>query len=182
MTAYDRFSLLDLFSLGLTNIDRLTETYSVGFYGLYLTQWPECSIIARHSTSGQNMGYVIGKVEGEGEDWHGHVSAVTVASPFRRQGLARLLMCYIEAVSDKLHKGYFVDLFVRKSNNTAQIMYEKLGYIVYRRVLKYYQGSKEISDEDALDMRKPMTANTSRKKSAVIPLKHPILPHQLEWQ
>lgn len=35
--------------------------------------------------SGQRtMGYIIGKAEGQGENWHGHVTAVTVAPEFRR--------------------------------------------------------------------------------------------------
>jgi N-terminal acetyltransferase B complex catalytic subunit len=42
----------------------------------------------------------MGKAEGEGENWHGHVSAVTVAAESRRIGLAKLLMDYLESVSD----------------------------------------------------------------------------------
>ena len=44
------------------------------------------------------MGYIMGKAEGVGESWHGHVSAVTVAPEFRRMGLARTLMCNLEEV------------------------------------------------------------------------------------
>lgn len=34
--------------------------------------------------AGQNaMGYILGKVEGEDENWHGHVTALTVAPDFR---------------------------------------------------------------------------------------------------
>lgn len=29
------------------------------------------------------MGYIMGKSEGEGEKWHGHVTAVTVAPEYR---------------------------------------------------------------------------------------------------
>lgn len=31
----------------------------------------------------QAMGYIIGKVEGKGESWHGHITAVTVAPEYR---------------------------------------------------------------------------------------------------
>lgn len=41
------------------------------------------------------------------------------------------------------HDGYFVDLFVRKSNNVAISMYEKFGYSIYRRVLGYYSGTED---------------------------------------
>lgn len=91
----------------------------------------------------------------------------------------------IEATSTSIHQAYFVDLFVRKSNQVAQDMYFKLGYIVYRRVLSYYRGegprSPFKSDEDALDMRKALPRNATRKVSSVIPLTKPITPEQLEW-
>lgn len=45
---------------------------------------------------------VMGKVEGQGESWHGHVTAVTVASEYRRQQLAKKLMHILEDISDKM--------------------------------------------------------------------------------
>ena len=44
----------------------------------------------------------MGKVEGQGESWHGHVTAVSVASEFRRQKLAKTLMHLLEEISDKM--------------------------------------------------------------------------------
>ena len=41
---------------------------------------------------------------------------------------------------------FFVDLFVRMSNNVAVDMYKQLGYVIYRIVLEYYSGDP---DEDA---------------------------------
>jgi N-terminal acetyltransferase B complex catalytic subunit len=43
----------------------------------------------------------MGKAEGEGENWHGHVTAVTVAPLFRKLGLARQLMNLLESISEK---------------------------------------------------------------------------------
>lgn len=83
---------------------------------------------------------VMGKVEGTDTDWHGHVTALTVAPEYRRLGLANQLMFELETISDKQHEGYFVDLFVRKSNDVAIDMYKRLGYVVYRTVLGYYSG------------------------------------------
>jgi N-terminal acetyltransferase B complex catalytic subunit len=99
------------------------------------------------------MGYVLGKAEGEGKLWHGHVSAVTVAPEYRRLGLAKTLMDYFEDVSVNTYNAFFVDLFVRASNRLAINMYEKFGYISYRQVLGYYSGELP---EDALDMRKAL--------------------------
>jgi len=90
------------------------------------------------------------------KDWHGHVSAVTVAPQFRRQGLAKALMAYLEEVTTKWHDAYFVDLFVRPSNNVAVGFYKQLGYEVYRTVAGYYGSSDGSNGEDANDMRKSM--------------------------
>ena len=46
---------------------------------------------------------MIGKAEGKGREWHGHVTAVTVAPQYRRLGLARILMKFLEEVSDKTY-------------------------------------------------------------------------------
>ena len=45
----------------------------------------------------------MGKAEGkvEREEWHGHVTAVTVAPEFRRLGLAAKLMAGLEDISEK---------------------------------------------------------------------------------
>jgi N-terminal acetyltransferase B complex catalytic subunit len=120
---------------------------------------------------------VLGKAEGEGKLWHGHVTAVTVAPECRRLGLATKLMSVLEETTEKVyghmpslhdlkrpsigvqlgavrvatervghqcrHNGYFVDLFVRKSNELAITLYSKLGYSTYRRVIGYYSGQED---------------------------------------
>lgn len=180
MTSYLPMRFSDLLTFNNVNFDHLTETYSVSFYGNYITKWPEYQKVARHGPTGVMMGYVIGKAEGEGEDLHGHVSAVTVAPPFRRTGLGRAMMAFLEEVTDTVHNAYFVDLFVRQSNSVAQDMYHALGYTVYRRVLGYYRELRGPS-EDALDMRKAMRRHCERSRSAVVPLPKPITPDELEW-
>jgi ribosomal protein S18 acetylase RimI-like enzyme len=42
----------------------------------------------------------MGKAEGRGKSWHGHVSVLTVTPEFRRMGLARTCMRELERVSD----------------------------------------------------------------------------------
>lgn len=44
---------------------------------------------------------VMGKAEGGGEKWHGHVTALTVAPEFRRLGLAGKLMNNLEQISEQ---------------------------------------------------------------------------------
>ncbi|XP_044981262.1 E3 ubiquitin-protein ligase DA2-like isoform X3 [Hordeum vulgare subsp. vulgare] len=48
------------------------------------------------------------------------------------------------------------------------------GYVVYRRVLRYYSG-----EEDGLDMRKALSQDVDKK--SIIPLKRPITPGELEY-
>lgn len=114
------------------------------------------------------MGYNMGKIEGNGENWHGHVTALSVASNYRRINLAAKLMAELEIVSDR-KQAYFVDLFVRQSNNIAIQMYEKIGYSIYRRVLDYYSGDP---DEDAFDMRKALSRDVCKR--SIKPLMHPV--------
>lgn len=45
---------------------------------------------------------VLGKAEGLNENWHGHVTAVTVAPTYRRQRLAEKLMALLEDVTERM--------------------------------------------------------------------------------
>ncbi|GKY98492.1 N-acetyltransferase 5 [Mayamaea pseudoterrestris] len=175
MTTLRQFRIEDCLKFNQVNLDVLTETYNGSFYMSYLSKWPESFVVAE-SPHGSIMGYVLGKSEGEGNLWHGHVSAVTVAPAYRRLGLAKTLMDYFEDVSIRTYNAYFVDLFVRQSNHLAISMYEKFGYRTYRRVLGYYSGELP---EDALDMRKALPRDPD--KLSMVPLEHPVLPQDLEW-
>lgn len=92
-----------------------------------------------------------------------------------------MLMQDFEEICASVYNAYFVDLFVRASNGLAISMYEKLGYIQYRRVLGYYSGENpDMKSEDAWDMRKALPRD--KEKLSVIPLDHPIHPDDLEWR
>jgi len=163
----------DMFRFNSVNLDPLTETYGLSFYLQYLAHWPEYFQVVE-SPSGEIMGYIMGKAEGHKENWHGHVTALTVSPDYRRLGVAAILMAGLEEISEK-KRTYFVDLFVRVSNRVAIEMYKQLGYIVYRRVLEYYSGDP---DEDAFDMRKALSQDV--EKTSVIPLTHPVRPEDIE--
>lgn len=167
MTNLRPFNCDDLFALNEVNLDPLTETYGLTFYLHYLVRWPDYFIVGEHP-SGDMMAYIMGKVEGDGENWHGHVTALSVASIYRRTNLAAKLMMELETVSER-KQAYFVDLFVRQSNHVAMTMYERLGYSVYRRVLDYYSGDP---DEDAFDMRKALSKDIHKR--SIKPLTHPV--------
>lgn len=186
MTTIRQFCCDDLFKFNNINLDPFTETYGIGFYLQYLARWPEYFLVAE-SPAGDSMAYIMGKAEGPDENWHGHVTAVTVGEGYRRLGLAKRLMDALEEISEK-KSCYFVDLFVRVSNSVAITMYHKLGYVVYRTVVDYYSGGGSTSDdgggtvaedEDAYDMRKALSRDTEKK--SVIPLTRPVQMHELEY-
>ena len=169
MTTTRALTCDDLFRFNNVNLDVLTETYNMPFYLQYLAKWPSYFQVLE-APCGKLMGYVMGKAEHlhnggkvhRETDWHGHVTAVTVAPEYRRLGLARRLMGSLEEVSEKTYNGYFVDLFVRCSNAVAINMYQKFGYTCYRRVVGYYSGADK---EDAYDMRKPLARDRRRVSS-----------------
>ncbi|CAG5179118.1 uncharacterized protein ALTATR162_LOCUS9042 [Alternaria atra] len=161
----------DLLRISECNLDHLTETYNIGFYLEYLTKWPElCQII--EGMDGEIEGYsttlLLGKLESSPFEppikpykpsttgvqypnylpYHGHITALTVAPSARRLGHATALSSALERSSDAAN-AWFVDLFVRRSNEIAKELYRKMGYSVYRVVKDYYNDG-----EDALDMRK----------------------------
>uniref|UniRef100_A0A8C5KUI8 N-alpha-acetyltransferase 20 n=1 Tax=Jaculus jaculus TaxID=51337 RepID=A0A8C5KUI8_JACJA len=164
MTTLRAFTCDDLFRFNNINLDPLTETYGIPFYLQYLAHWPEYFIVAE-APGGELMGY------------HGHVTALSVAPEFRRLGLAAKLMELLEEISER-KGGFFVDLFVRVSNQVAVNMYKQLGYSVYRTVIEYYSASNGEPDEDAYDMRKALSRDTEKK--SIIPLPHPVRPEDIE--
>ena len=99
----------------------------MSFYMSYMSKQPEAFTVAE-APNKDLMGYMLGKAEGDGPLWHGHVSAVTVAPSYRRLGLAKMLMDNFEQLCVDTYDAFFVDLFVRESNKVAQAMYEKFGY------------------------------------------------------
>ncbi len=136
---------MDLFDFNGANLDPFTETYGMNFYMMYMTKWPEYFKVSR-APSGEIMGYYIGKAEGEDKkkEWHGHVSALTVAPEYRRLGLATQLMEDLETVTIDKHNAWFIDLFVRSSNSAAIEFYKrKMGYIIFRTIIGYYSDNKE---------------------------------------
>lgn len=142
----------DLLLCNNVNLDYYTDNFNAAFYMDYLTRWPELCIVAE-SPDGCIAGYVIGKVEGTGRNWHGHVTAISVAPQYRRSDVATELVKRLQDVSEA-YRCYFIDLFVRETNKSAIKFYQRLGYTTYRVVPKYYTG---VNPEDAWEMRKPLS-------------------------
>lgn len=198
MSSYEPFEATDLLHLNNVNLDTLTENFPLDFYAEYLILWPSLFF---KSTENDNLsqdnsrhttisGYMMGKTEGKGPEWHTHITAVTVAPEFRRIALASKLCNTLEAITDSdPHNVNFIDLFVKCNNKLAINLYEKLGYSVYRRVIGYYNGAKEPypsdlkttnDDKDAFDMRKGMTRDKGRSTRSD-GRKHKCYPHEVAF-
>ncbi|CCK68434.1 peptide alpha-N-acetyltransferase complex B subunit NAT3 KNAG_0A07820 [Huiozyma naganishii CBS 8797] len=178
MTTIEPFEATDLLYLNNVNLDALTENFPLEFYFEYLILWPDLFFKSVESTvdckiSRDNIsGYMMAKTEGKQQEWHSHITAVTVAPEFRRISLASRLCNTLESITDSSPRNVnFIDLFVKCNNALAVRLYEKLGYSVYRRVVGYYNGpddpypdsTKTISDEkDAFDMRKSMARDKGK--------------------
>uniref|UniRef100_A0A7E4V8R5 N-alpha-acetyltransferase 20 n=1 Tax=Panagrellus redivivus TaxID=6233 RepID=A0A7E4V8R5_PANRE len=158
----------DLLKINSINLDPYTETYGIQFYAQYMCGRMPFVFYKAEDKKGRLAGYLMGKLEGEGDQWHGHITAITVGDAFRRQGVARLLMDKFEKLCIE-QNCYFIDLYVRISNKVAVEMYTKMGYIVYQQIIEYYSGE---DPEDGYDMHKALPADVD--KLSMIPKPHPV--------
>ncbi|TRX92940.1 hypothetical protein FHL15_006078 [Xylaria flabelliformis] len=173
MTSFRAFTPADLNRFAKCNLDPLTETYDIGFYLQYYAKWPSLFQVAVDDR-GNILGYIMGKTESSPDyfkgsehylPWHAHITALTVAPEARRLGIGRILTEKLEAGAEAADT-WFIDLFVRKSNEKAIRFYENMGYSVYRVVKDYY--GDNVNDptahgEDAYDMRKPTKRDKTLK-------------------
>lgn len=194
MTSIKPFEATDLFKLNDINLDVFTENFSSEFYLEYLVLWPSLFFKSTELTTSKCQdrisGYMMGKTEGKGKNWHSHITAITVSPTFRRISLASMLCNTLEKITDyKPHEVNFVDLFVKCNNFLAIKLYEKLGYSVYRRVIGYYNTNedgypsslKRKNDEkDAFDMRKSMNRDQG-KSIRTDGLKNYCFPHEVRF-
>uniref|UniRef100_A0AC34QZD1 N-acetyltransferase domain-containing protein n=1 Tax=Panagrolaimus sp. JU765 TaxID=591449 RepID=A0AC34QZD1_9BILA len=168
MFTISNFTLDDLQKMQTINLDPFTETYGLQFYVQYMGGKLPYVFIKAEDPVGKLAGYLMGKLEGKGTQYHGHITAVSVAVDFRRQGVARMLMSRFENICVESNC-YFIDLFVRISNSVAVEMYRKMGYIVFQQIIGYYSGE---NPEDGYDMHKALPIDVERL--SMIPKPRPV--------
>lgn len=113
--------------------------------------------------------------------WHAHITALTVSPEARRQGIGKILTEQLEAAAEA-NDSWFIDLFVRKSNDKAITFYRSMGYTVFRVVKDYYgdhASDPKAHGEDAYDMRKPMKRDEKRKHARDDGEKHFVNPEDV---
>lgn len=169
MYTIDLFSVNDIFNVSLVNLDYKTESYNFDYYLYYFFHHSEDNFVIRKN---DNIGYILGKHEGSQKNYHGHVTALSIAPDHRRSGIGKTLMCMLEH-NGNCNKAYFVDLFVRSKNEQAIKFYTKMGYVVYRTIIDYYEEPKE----DAYEMRKGLSIDIGR--DSMVPYKSAVHANEL---
>lgn len=144
----------------------------MNFYLDYLAKFPDMCTI-EETADNELIGIGIGKVEGEINKQHGHVSVLSVAPDYRCNGYAIKFMNNMENISENQYESYFIDLFVKTSNIPAVNMYKRMGYVIYRHILEYYGGK-----DDAYDMRK--SHKMDKDKKFMICLEKPVNASDIE--
>ncbi|KFA62769.1 hypothetical protein S40285_07555 [Stachybotrys chlorohalonatus IBT 40285] len=187
--SFRAFQPSDINKFSKCNLDPLTETYDLSFYLEYYCKWPAMFQVCE-DVRGNIIGYIMGKVESSPDvykfsehylPWHAHITALTVAPEARMMGIGTMLTQKLEVTADT-HDAWFMDLFVRRSNERAINFYKKQGYSVYRVVKDYYgdhSTDPTKSSEDAFDMRKPMKRDKNRQHVRDDGEKHEVYPEDV---
>ena len=123
---------------------------------IFSVPWSEKSFIDACETK-ENV-YIVckdnGKVLGYCGMWtvlgEGNITNMAVAKEYRRQGIAKLLMSEMERISIEENGVDVFFLEVRKSNENAKKLYEKMGYKPIGTRKRFYE--KPV--EDAIVMSK----------------------------
>jgi [ribosomal protein S18]-alanine N-acetyltransferase len=105
----------------------------------YLLSNPQTVARQIRAELGEMLAFAIAVVD---ETGGGHLTTIAVAPEFRRRGLARMLMHEVER--SFVARGILsVRLEVRVNNQTAQQLYEQIGYVVVQRMNKYYSNGDD---------------------------------------
>jgi ribosomal protein S18 acetylase RimI-like enzyme len=91
----------DMWAMQHCNLLCLPENYNMRYWLYHILTWPQLQYVAEDVTSGKIVGYVLAKMEGEGEPpekVHGHVTSLAVSRSHRKLGLATKLMSMTRAL------------------------------------------------------------------------------------
>jgi [ribosomal protein S18]-alanine N-acetyltransferase len=137
----------DLVSVIEINIIALPEHYSDYFFESILRELPEAFIIAE--INGKTVGYIMCKIEFGFSNFRklgfvkkAHVVSVAVLPEHRGKGLGKALM--LEGINGVMNrKSDEIYLEVRKSNESAIKMYQKLGFQIKSKLRTYYRDGED---------------------------------------
>ncbi|MEM0028804.1 MAG: N-acetyltransferase [Ignisphaera sp.] len=138
------------------NIECLPEHYPLSFWLEHLNKYGDVFYVAEVDDS--IVSYVLTRIE-EGESFFdpnkkvkkGHIVSIAVREGFRRRGIATYLLSAVLGALGYSYDASEAYLEVRVSNAPAIKLYEKLGFVIIKRLEEYY-----LDGEDAYLMAKKL--------------------------
>ena len=138
------------------NIECLPEHYPLSFWVEHLNKYGDVFYVAE--VNNVVVGYILTRIE-EGESLFypkkevrkGHIVSIAVREGYRRRGIATYLLTTVLSILSNLYQASEAYLEVRVSNTTAINLYQKLGFVVVKKIPEYY-----LDGEDAYLMAKKL--------------------------
>ncbi|XP_030565392.1 N-alpha-acetyltransferase 30A [Drosophila novamexicana] len=113
----------------------LSEPYSIYTYRYFVYNWPELCIFARHGE--RYVGVIVCKLESLGCALQGYIAMLSVDPAYRLQKIGTSLVEQaVEAML--LANADEIVLETELTNKAALRLYESLGFIREKRLLRYY--------------------------------------------
>ncbi len=138
------------------NVECLPENYSKFFYRDLYRRFPETFIVAE--ADGEIQGYIMCRIERGLSKFKGlrparlcHVVSIAVREPYRRRGIATSVLHMAMRNGRESYDASECYLEVRVSNESALVLYGKLGFSEVKRNYRYY-----MDGEDALVLAIPI--------------------------
>ncbi len=146
-------SMDDLDSVIAINIECLPEHYLRSFWIEHIEKWNDLFYVAE--VNNEIVGYALARIENSSPFTKfskvGHIVSIAVREKYRRKGIATMLMSALIYTLKTMYGVEEVYLEVRVSNEPAIKLYQKLGFVIAKRIEQYY-----LDGEDAYLMIKKL--------------------------
>ncbi|KAH7722416.1 GNAT domain containing protein [Aphelenchoides avenae] len=138
----------------------LSEPYSIYTYRYFIHNWPELCLLARDTATNEQVGVIVCKLD---KDRHGtnrgYIAMLAVEERVRRMGIgSRLVRTAIECMKSRGCDEVVLETEV--TNQKALNLYNKLGFIREKRLLRYY-----LNGVDAFRLKLFFTSRSLRRFS-----------------